>query len=116
MSYQSLIEERGIRILIEEMIGDYQGDWLFFVKQGRKYGFVSVGYGSCSGCDAYDAAMDDGTLDELGEEIVASIEWFDSLKSAKQYVGNAYERALQWYYHESGWDDFAREVSEYRAR
>lgn len=116
MSYQSLIEECGIRILIENVIGSYDGDLLFFVKRARKFGFVVVGYGSCSGCDSYEAAMDDDSLAELGDEIVGAIQWFDSLKGAKKYIGNEYERALNWYFHESGWDDFAREVSEYRAR
>ncbi len=116
MSYQSLIEDRGIRILIEEENGDYQGDLLFFVKGGRKFGFVSVGYGSCSGCDAYEAACDDNSLNELGDDIVGEIQWFDSLKQAKEFIANENERALQWYYHSSGWVNFARAVAEYRVR
>jgi len=45
--------------------GDYQGDYFMLVRSARGWGFVSIGYGSCSGCDAVTAAAEEPSFDGL---------------------------------------------------
>jgi hypothetical protein len=114
--YEDLIERDGINIVLYETVGSSEGDYLVLVKKGRKYGFVSIGYGSCSGCDAYEACYSDADFTELANDIIGEIRWFVSLKEAKSWITNEYDQKLQWYGNESGYSTFAREVAEYSAR
>lgn len=49
--------------------GSYQGDWLMVTTDGEEYQIYKGGYGSCSGCDSYEAefgySMDDLGIPEL---------------------------------------------------
>ena len=38
--------------------GSYQGDWLAFVEYKGERGIVQGSYGSCTGCDAFQAEFD----------------------------------------------------------
>lgn len=55
------------KILAWESVGDYQGDY-FAIVQGPdgRIGFVKIGYGSCSGCDALQGTI--GYRDDSKEE------------------------------------------------
>jgi hypothetical protein len=55
MSYQQALEAAGAKILAFEEFGDYQGDWFSLVEYKGEVGWVSGSYGSCSGCDAFEA-------------------------------------------------------------
>lgn len=68
--------------------GDYQGDHFYVVtswgklstgKNGIRYGFLVVGYGSCSGCDSLQACDSWEELAELAQRIHSDVRWFDSL-------------------------------------
>lgn len=53
--HQDLFERQGFEILDWESFGSFQGDHAAIVKKDGKVGFIVVGYGSCSGCDALQA-------------------------------------------------------------
>ena len=55
MSYQEAMEADGAKVLAYQTFGDYQGTWLAKVEYGGVLGWVSGAYGSCSGCDAFEA-------------------------------------------------------------
>lgn len=55
MSYEKAIELAGAEILACEYFGSYQGDWYAKVKYNGKVGWVVGSYGSCTGCDAFQA-------------------------------------------------------------
>lgn len=61
MGYQKAIEACGLEVEKFKEFGSYQGDWIAILKDGR---VVSGSYGSCSGCDAFQAEFDWGA-DEL---------------------------------------------------
>ena len=88
--YESLIEERGgVTIVANETDDDYQGDSILLVEKNGEYGLLTFGWGSCSGCDAYEAAYgNESELNELGDELVGSIEWVGSLTAAKDRVAS----------------------------
>lgn len=51
MPYRSALEAAGYVVLDFAEFGSYQGDWLAHTTQGIVHGF----YGSCSGCDSFEA-------------------------------------------------------------
>lgn len=55
MGYRQAMETAGAEVLAYETFGDYQGTWIAKVRYNGIEGWVSGSYGSCSGCDAYEA-------------------------------------------------------------
>lgn len=55
MSYSSALEAAGCEVLEYEYTGSYQGEWYALVKYGDEVGIVTGSYGSCSGCDSFEA-------------------------------------------------------------
>lgn len=64
MSYQSALESAGAVVHAYEEFGSYQGDWYAKVTHNGVTGWVSGSFGSCSGCDAWEAEFDTGCLFE----------------------------------------------------
>lgn len=55
MGYQKCMELAGANVILFERFGSYQGDWWAKVEYEGKTGWVTGSYGSCSGCDAFEA-------------------------------------------------------------
>lgn len=110
-SYYELVEKNA-DVLIEHTLGSYQGDMLFLLRNGDQFGFLVVGYGSCSGCDSLEACESQEAVDSLAERIYDGIKWFDSFSDLKEYVLHD-NRDLEWFPYEAGWDDFVEKVNNY---
>ena len=77
LSYHQIVDGFGVTVLAHEAVGDYQGDYLYLLKDGERFGFLVVGYGSCSGCDALEAVL---SCRSVGEDLFESVqELADSL-------------------------------------
>ena len=50
LSYDTIIKSFGYKYK-SEWIGSYQGDIAAVFKDGKRKGYLVIGYGSCSGCD-----------------------------------------------------------------
>lgn len=87
---------------------DYQGDIRFFLKNGNKYGWYIVGYGSCSGCDWLHGCETMKEKQDLINEIEREIEWFDSLDDIKERFRTK-DWELEWY----GQQDLNKEFVNY---
>ncbi len=61
MSYSTALEAAGATVKEYREFGDYQGTWFAFLEDGR---IVTGAYGSCSGCDAFQAEFDYGCCEE----------------------------------------------------
>jgi len=59
MSYMTALEAAGAKVLRYQYFGDYQGTILAEVEYEGKNGWVTIYYGSCSHCDAYEAFEED---------------------------------------------------------
>ncbi len=57
------MEKAGATIIASCHFGSYQGTAWFLVKYNGEYGWVSLNYGSCSGCDSFQAEFEDYTRD-----------------------------------------------------
>ena len=84
--YGSFLGEFG-EIIIQVDSNDYQGDSLLIYKNDKNhFGFLSFGWGSCSGCDALQACDTVEDLQELMDHLYNSIIWFDSKDALSTFV------------------------------
>lgn len=56
--YREALEKAGATVHAFEYFGDYQGTWVAKVTYLGQDGWVVGSYGSCSGCDAFQAEFD----------------------------------------------------------
>lgn len=111
-SYNPIVKHFG-DILVENHDNDYQGDSRYLIQTAGKIGFLVIGWGSCSGCDALQACSNDHDLRELVDSLWSQVKWFDNLLQAKMYL-NSEEREGSYYSHTSNWERFVREVNSYQ--
>jgi len=92
--YEYILECFGGGVFESHDIGSYQGDNIVFFKCGERYGLLNHCYGSCSGCDNYQACDDwssEGTTDDLkllADDYKASVVWYDTKQSFIDYCEN----------------------------
>lgn len=55
MSYEKCLELAGATVHDSRHFGSYQGEWIAVVTFEGHYGFVWDYFGSCTGCDAFEA-------------------------------------------------------------
>lgn len=58
MSYELCLEKAGAKIIDTKYTGSYQGTWGCIVEYNGEKVLVTGSYGSCSGCDAFQAEFD----------------------------------------------------------
>jgi hypothetical protein len=127
MGYQSAMEAAGAEVLLFKQFGSYQGDWWAKVRFDGKEYWVHGSYGSCSGCDAFEAEFDysEENCDEHRYEygdVVATCEACATAKTAHvaklakfghgYLVGNEYtqEEAEKSASENLEWDSDAQEM------
>lgn len=55
MGYSSALIAAGAEVVDFNTFGDWQGTWIAEVKYNGQHGYVVGFYGSCTGCDAFEA-------------------------------------------------------------
>lgn len=77
----------------ERYEGEYQGDFYMLGKdKGGNWYFFQRGYGSCSGCDALEAANNEGDMVELLEKMEGEVKVFPTKAAMLEYA-----RKFDWY-------------------
>ncbi len=107
--YDPIIRSFGT-VLVQNEDDNWSGDTRVLLRNGNRYGFLVIGWGSCSGCDALQGCRTFAEVDELINQIESDIKWFDSLAEAKAYIANDEERSLSFYSHCGEWHEFQRKV------
>lgn len=110
--YQPMLDEFG-EILIQVDEEGYSGDSFLIYKNDNKYGFLTFGWGSCSGCDALQACTTIDEVQELMDRLYNYITWFDSLQELKDYISDDASEELKWYYHADIFKKFREKVLNY---
>ena len=88
MSYESALEAAGAVVHEFKHFGDYQGSWYALVTYKGEQGWISGSYGSCSGCDAFEA--------EFGWSVRDQPDYQCKLKSfGEGYLGGIYSTEQQ---------------------
>ncbi len=100
--YDELIRATGLTIDASEAFGDYQGDYVYVVRDGERRGIAIVGYGSCSGCDALQASHGvQAEMEDIAWGIRRSVVWGDETELRAKLTGE--QSRLSWYGSESGY-------------
>ena len=63
MSYELCLFFAGAKVIAFGSFGDWQGSWYAKVEYAGEVGWVCGSYGSCSGCDAFEAEFYDAYSD-----------------------------------------------------
>ncbi len=105
-SYDSIVASAGT-VIKDWNIGYWQGDYVYLLKNGNKFGFTVVGYGSCSYCDALEGCENDKQVEELKQEIVNGIFW-GTAEEVEAYAIN--DNANRWYFTVHDWKTVRREL------
>jgi hypothetical protein len=108
MSYDEIVATQG-EIIKDWVIASWQGDYVYLLKNNEKFGFIVIGYGSCSGCDALQGCENDEEFNQLKKEIVDRIFW-GTAGDIEAYIIN--DNANRWYYHEEDWIGIKKEIME----
>jgi len=98
MSYEQAMEAAGATVHQYESFGSYQGDWWAHVTYNGTTGFVTGSYGSCSGCDAFQAEFgwDDKKETDYPQRLAAfGAEYLDNIMTYDQAVTEA-SRNVDW--------------------
>lgn len=106
--YHECLEIAGARVLAFESFGSYQGDWWAKVVYGGKTFFVTDYYGSCSGCDAFEAEFEWGGATREDYAAFGRQYLVDDGKMRFFDDNAAIERAS-----ENGWDATSDEMVEW---
>lgn len=125
VNYGAIVESWGKKVLAFETTGAYQGDhWALLKNSYGQFGFLNLGYGSCSGCDYLEGIFDfnrelvgdDRCLTEAGEAKLAevsrsyyeAVRWFDTAEELISWLDNSHDRlGDSWFYHD---DEFTNGV------
>ncbi len=101
-NYEDMFDHCGYKRLEFVIFGDYQGDYAVIIKRDNKYGFVVIGYGSCSGCDALEAVYDEPEkYQALFKSIERDIHWGTPAELVERIDSDIPE----WYNHDKGYQE-----------
>jgi len=105
MSYESALEAAGAIVHDFASFGSYQGEWWAKVTYNGETGWISGSYGSCSGCDAFEAEF--GYYDDERDDYQARLADF-----GKAYLGGlcTQEQAEKYASANIDWDQDAEEM------
>lgn len=83
--YDDIVKTFG-EVKASEDQGSYQGDSLYLIEKDGRYGVLTFGWGSCSGCDALEAVYNQADLDSLQDDLERGIKWFDYDYEVLEYL------------------------------
>lgn len=106
-TYQEGFKSLGFEILEWVTFGTYQGDYAVILKEDDTLGFVVIGYGSCSGCDALEACNSNKEYRELMHSVIQSIYW-GTQEELLSKINDEYDDN-NWYRHD---DEFSQNKSK----
>ena len=84
--YTPLLESFGYTKLLQVDDNDWQGDSRLLYQDGNRYGVLTFGWGSCSGCDALQGCSTYEEVDTLRTNLHNSIIWRDGKTEMLTYM------------------------------
>ena len=109
--YTPIINNFG-EVILREDEDDYQGDTHAVIKSDNKFGYLSFGWGSCSGCDSLQACETYEEIQELMDSLYNDIKWFESFNSLKEYINNDDIQELKYNYHTEVFHEFKNKLNK----
>lgn len=114
--YEPMVSAFGQRTIVSADDDDYQGDSYRLIADGpradERYGFLTFGWGSCSGCDALQSCGSVEELQSLADQLQDSVLWFPSKEALREYM-EKHDWEGDWSWHREASHDFRRQVMEF---
>lgn len=107
--YEPMVRSWPYEVVSFDTCGSYQGDHVVLLADGDRRGFLMIGYGSCSGCDALEAAKpweDDGDwtgVRQIEREQRESIHWESSGPELADWLSARFAdegKGTDWYWYD----------------
>jgi hypothetical protein len=74
------------QLVVIDQVAD-RGDTLALLRDGKRYGFLTFGWGSCPGCDALQLVDDDRVgATKLRDELWSQVHWENDAESMASYL------------------------------
>lgn len=106
--YEALLLRIG-NVVLCQSFGSYDGDYYVLFKEGDRYGYLTFGYGSCSGCDALEACRSQEDEDRLQQRLTDSIFWGTAKEVVDRFLESG-DRNEFYYYYPQDFVAFAEKV------
>lgn len=121
-SYEEMVKNWGYEVLSMEQFGSYQpyqGDYAVLLKNGDQYGWVTIGYGSCSGCDTLEylsyggpeGDKRDKEYAEYSETVRNKIRW-DSREGLANWLSDEIIQEGKYSWYEDGYREYVSAAVE----
>lgn len=110
--YSPILDNVEGEIVLHIKDDDYQGDSFVLYKKDDKFGYLTFGWGSCSGCDALQACNTYEEIQELMDSLYNSIQWFDDYESFKNYMADTSIQELKFSWHSKSFHKFRKLIIE----
>nr|WP_221374503.1 hypothetical protein [Actinoplanes polyasparticus] len=96
--YDNLLASFDVPVVLKVDDNDYQGDSRLLLKDGERWGILTFGWGSCSGCDAYEACSGLADYVELRDQLWNDIHWEANAAALLAYIdGKDWSLEYGWY-------------------
>ena len=94
MGYSEALEANGVTVKEMKEFGSYQGTWIAILEDGR---FVEGSYGSCSGCDSFQAEFDYADQPTFEEKTGKYFKTYRTWDEEDECSKDEYEKHLEAY-------------------
>lgn len=85
-------------VVVDVDAGSYQGDTFVLLRDGDRWGYVTFGWGSCSGCDALQACSSFEEVADIYESLINDIHWEPSrLAMLDWFKAHDWEGSWTWH-------------------
>lgn len=95
MGYREAFEAAGAEVLLYKEFGSYQGDFYAKIRFNGEIGWVHGSYGSCSGCDAFEAEFGWHDYDDTEKLASFGLTYVETLLTQDEAESNAAEN-IEW--------------------
>ena len=113
VSYSTLTNQLG-NPLVTVSTADYSGDtYILMANTKGDFGVLTFGWGSCSGCDALEAAYHDwDALQRVADDVERSVRWYGSRAEVLDYLQSE-NRKFEHSWGSAEYQDFIAKAIEY---
>lgn len=108
--YDPIINSLG-DVVLRKDIGSYQGDIYAVIRKDGLLGYLAIGWGSCSGCDALQACSSHDDVARLISKIASDVRWCSASELLHYLTTHDWEG--DYIYHDEEFMSWKDEVVEW---
>jgi len=110
--YDPLVKSLGPDLLVQVDEDSYNGcSFLLYGTPGGQYGFLSFGWGSCSGCDALRQCESWGDVETLRKRLLGDIHWASDRLQMWLWLTDEEIQTLKWHWGSVSFAEFLKHAA-----